>query len=152
MNEELTEPVPPIDPSQNDWFLETLVRMVNGTDDRLPITLLVDGFIVCGDLVGGNTYFQVVLDKYLNSGVQEDFLSLAIKEASDRYSDDSIPIGYVHLLSSKFYHPNGRFGMPVNNDQEFRIKIEKISGFHYGRYKLPKDDDNLTQQEVPYQE
>jgi hypothetical protein len=58
-----------------DWFLQLLVKIVNGKDDMaFPITLNVSGIIISGELVSGHRYFEGFAKDF-----KEGFLAVAQK-------------------------------------------------------------------------
>lgn len=139
--------------NENDYLLEGYVKTLNGTDDEMLVTLLIDGFLVSGLLVGGNRYFQLMLDKYVEQN--EGHLTQSIKQLQDTIDnylnnrfDPDMPIGYFHMLSATFHHPIGR-GMP-SKGTVFRGKLNKVSGFYLGGW-LPAPADhsvNIEESEV----
>ena len=129
----------------NDWFLENYVRSLNGTDGDMHITILIDGFLVSGLLVGGNRYFQEILDEYLADGREELQDSIAqLQKRIDAYTTDRMlpdkPVAYLHMLLATFHHPIGA-GMP-RKGTSFRAKLNKVSGFYFGGY-LPQQNEQL---------
>ncbi|MCF2491610.1 hypothetical protein [Dyadobacter sp. CY347] len=137
-----------INHQENDWLLESYVRTLNGTEGQMHITILIDGFLVSGLLVGGNRYFQEILDRYLKSDVKD--LDDSIKQLQtriDSYTVDrfkpEVPVFYIHLLSATFHHPIGP-GMP-RKGVSFRARQNRVSGFYFGGY-MPQKGDVETEQ------
>jgi hypothetical protein len=135
---------------ENDWLLESYVRTLNGTDSEMPITILIDGFLVSGLLVGGNRYFQKILDSYLEGGAQDsDNWIKLIQSRIDNYVADrqkqEIPVFYIHLLSATFHHPIGP-GIPIKG-VSFRAKLNRVSGFYFGAY-MPQTYDGENEKVI----
>lgn len=133
------------DQNENDWLLESYIRSLNGTNADMHITVLMDGFLVSGLLVGGNRYFQQILDRYLADGSED--LETSIKQLQsriDKYVDDrfkpEIPIEYFHMVDATFHHPIGQ-GIP-SKGVSFRGKIKRVSGFYFGGWLPSKIDVN----------
>lgn len=138
---EAATPIPEI-----DWLLLDLIHFVNGTEMNVSITLLMDGFLVSGDLVGGDRYFE----KYIKSLFGSRETSPGFDELFDHYekqqqsykpenSDPKSRVEYFHLFDAKFFQPNGR-GIPANGGIEFRGKLRDVSGFYLGKLCDPADE------------
>lgn len=131
MKEEFTRQTLESTAINHDWLLELLVREVEGTTDFWPITLLVDGFLVSGNLVGSNAYFQHILDTYFNEpDLEQNHLVQFFKNKITNLSSENDTVLFAHLLSVTFGNPNSSDGLPIDDNQEFRVRLDKISGFY----------------------
>lgn len=131
----LPEPLP------GDWLLRKLVDLVNHVDVRIGITLCVQGMLVSGDLVGGETYL-----KQLGHNLSEGFSTATggkgdggFKEELSRmaervYAKDRVPAPpeYVHLVDTRIFSPGGE-PIPNNQGMLFRARIAEVGAFSVGK-------------------
>lgn len=125
--------------SEADWLLEKIVVAVNGADREIPISLLIGGVTVSGNLVSVHKYLdhihdQIVFDeegvKVDDINFQNEILSRLIKNSSEdsvlrKDSLDETAL-FIHIQDAKFHYrtsPKGVF---------WRGKIEQVDGFHLG--------------------
>lgn len=127
-------------PSEEDWFLQTIVKMVNiDSSAEFGITLNVGGFLVSGILVGGKQYFEG-LAEYISSGVDEKEAAEGIKKTLGKpkeiygheTSKNSLP-SYIHLKEAKFYNTQGNPPIPGNQGVWWRGRISEVQGFMFGK-------------------
>ena len=149
-----------------DWFLQWLVNLVNGTELRLPITLNVGGLVVSGMLTSGHKYFKYfsetifaeVKSENTNDGINKvrnyinDLGNVYIKDseqinASQLESDDSkqkpvkpdpIQPSYIHIMDARFYHNSGQ-PIPSNQGVFWRGKISSVDAFTYGSLSVAQN-------------
>lgn len=116
-----------------DYLLEFYVDIVNQGDAKIPITLLMDGFLVSGYLVGAQTFLRSTLDVIKSDEKGEHFYRKYINDRIDQYSDNdgSIRTVFIHLTDAKFF--NNRIGLPETElGINFRGLLSKVSGFFLG--------------------
>ena len=139
-------PVAQID-SNADWFLQLLVKTVNGKDDiAFPITLNVSGVMISGELVSGHRYFEGFakdLKEVLfgtNSEGGND-IERSIRQLGDIYTqslrepelddEELSPPNFIHLMNARVFHPSGK-PIPDNKGVWWRGKLNAIDGFIVG--------------------
>ena len=123
-----------------DWFLQTLVGMVNHHGISFGITLNVSGFLISGTLIGGKAYFDGIGTEFstgFEAQIAENIKESFAKYGENLYSnkeknDDNIPIGYIHLKDAKFYNTNGN-PIPGNRGVWWRGRLNEVSGFMLGQ-------------------
>lgn len=141
MNEELQSLSKVIPANMPDWFLETLVNMVNGRELEFGITLNVSGFLVSGSLVSGDKYFEGFASDFAGAfseqGVAEGIRS-SISKFGDIYqvegerNPDIPPPAFIHLKQARFFNTNGS-PVPANGGVWWRGRLSEVSGFILGR-------------------
>jgi len=133
---------PPQPPSQPDWFLQSLVEMVNHSELEIGITLQISGFLVSGGLVGGAKYFEGFASDFvsgLDSNSKEiESIKQMLAKHGDVYKtteneDESVPPlpMYIHIKQAKFFNTNGN-PIPANRGVWWRGRISEVSGFVLG--------------------
>lgn len=103
-----------------------------------PVTLLVDGQVVNGDLVSGEVYSKDMAQKIRGTTVDEglkDTMASFFDSLSKDYSvtDDSLmPLNFLHLKNPSYMRGDGDW--VTHNDTILRVSIEKVSGFNLGKF------------------
>lgn len=132
--------VPTENKTDTDWHLQTLVSTANTTGLEFGVTLLVEGLIVSGNLIGGNKYFETFADNFSNGFRAEEEtkeeLRQAISSQGEIYNaaetDEEIPPPeFIHLEDARFFSPGGN-SIPTENGTLWRGKISSVSGFTLG--------------------
>jgi hypothetical protein len=125
-----------------DHFLQMLIRQVNGQDKTVPITVLIDGFMVAGDLVSGHKYYETVLEHYPASGkspvdigptayTMEVLIDTEL-EMYHNLKDNATNIStYFHMVNAKF-HNNSGVSITGIKGVTWRGMVDKVSGFYLG--------------------
>ena len=122
-----------------DWFLQTLVTIVNHADIEIGITLSVGGFLVSGLLIGGAQYFdgfgQEFASAFPDPDVAADMHGLFAKNA-EIYRNESPespqgPPSYIHLKNAKIFHHSGP-AVPQNRTVYWRGLLTHVDGFSLG--------------------
>lgn len=145
-----TSAVPTLTPEQefqldlhgvgSDWFLRTLVNIVNGGELQFGVTLLSEGVVVSGVLIGGATYFKLWAKEFADAvpGDSEGKAEVeaAFAQHADTYgperSADGPPVEYIHLRDARFCAP-GQNPMPSNRGVLWRGRLNAVSGFTLGQ-------------------
>lgn len=131
---------------ETDWYLQTLVELVNRTDGEFPITLYVGGVVVSGYLTGGLKYFsglQKQLKEFFGNGDNiEETTALMVAHAKEVYSlentTDQPPLAqYIHLRSARVFAP-GQVPMPREGCW-WRGKLASVSGFSFGALGMQQE-------------
>jgi len=133
--------------SNNDWFLQLLVSLVNGKSGvSFSITLNIGGSIISGDMISGQEYFETFADSVSKglelSGLEsvaprtrEAFLKFAEIYNKDNPNDNEInkrQPSFIHLKNTKFFHP-GKPPIPDGEGFLWRGRISEIGGFSLGK-------------------
>jgi hypothetical protein len=122
-----------------DWYLQWLVAQVNQPphDLEFPITLLVSGAVITGQLVSGKTFYAGLreqLDSFFKGNAAESTLDVFTKTPAEIYEQplgegDPLP-GFIHLRNAQVFAP-GQKPMPENGTW-WRGRISQVDGFHFG--------------------
>lgn len=124
-----------------DWFLRTLVNLTNAGDGNgdFGMTLLVGGFLVSGNVIGGARYFDL-LSKDFTRGITDPGIAEAIRaslaECANIYrtkaaADSSQLPTYVHLMDVRCFNTAGS-PIPTNGGILWRGRLSEVSGFMLG--------------------
>jgi hypothetical protein len=125
--------------SEVDWLLENLAIGVSGTERAIPITLLVGGVSISGQLVSAHKYMDQIHDMVVfkdemtrveDIDMQNAMLSFMIKRNSANCVKEKDAVvksaGYIHIQNAVFHGGTSRKGV------FWRGKIEAVDGFHLG--------------------
>lgn len=133
-----------------DWFLSELVRLVNATESRFPVTLTISGGILSGILISGKEYFEIFADDFAkfgndtpeNEAVLREFVAgygsvYELPSAQEGASDADILKApqFVHLAAARFFAP-GQAPIPTNDGVLWRGNLDGISGFSLGAFAV----------------
>jgi hypothetical protein len=127
--------------ARTDWFLQSLVKIVNGSSLEFGLTLQVSGMLVSGSLVSHKTYFEGFAESFSNAftGEPEDVegtrKSLAMFGEIPPPTDDSeenqpLP-QFIHLKNARFFNIGGK-PIPGNAGVWWRGRICEVGGFCHG--------------------
>jgi hypothetical protein len=125
-----------------DWFLQSLVSLVNNSESEIGVTLQVSGFLVSGLLVGGAKYFEGFAaelatafpeDQRTTESIQKAFSSYGagLYKPTDTADVSSPPPTYIHLKQARFFHIIGT-PVPVNRGVWWRGRLSEVSAFVMG--------------------
>ena len=132
-----------------DWFLQSLISIVNDETGGIPITLSVGGLLVSGEMIGGKTYFEEFARQFKDgfrdisretaATIEESFKRLGdiydpIQEGSQENGSHSKP-HIVHLRDAQIYHSGGD-PTPFEKRVLWRGRLEAVDGFSLGRLSL----------------
>jgi hypothetical protein len=129
--------------TDTDWFLQSLVSMVNNSSMEFGITLLVDGMLVSGNLVGGKAYFEgfgadfatPFKDPEVVKQLKDSFGSYGeIYDANPDDDKEPPPPTFIHLKETRFFTPSGT-PIPANKGVWWRGRISAIGGFNLGHLR-----------------
>lgn len=131
-------------PEVQDWFLERWVDSANELGDGLDVVLLVDGFLVSGQLVGVKAYFDALSETFAATQSSPD----AADRIRDYFTEVSTGLTpnaanlqdrprYIHLKNARYFHPSGR-PIPGNEPVLWRGRISEVSGFSFGYLGVPE--------------
>ena len=124
-----------------DWFLCSLVDMVNQGGFSFGITLNVGGFLISGELIGGKAYFEgfgselagVFKDAEAAKRVKEGYAKAGEDIYSEKTEDKKdMPVMFIHMKNTKFYNTSGK-PIPDNRGVWWRGRISEVSGFVIGK-------------------
>ena len=120
-----------------DWFLQSLVNIVNSGSFNFGVTLNVGGFLVSGQLVGGKEYFEGFGSDFAGAfcgGEIAETIKKTFAGHGDIYSSDnetSPSPSYIHLKDAKFFNTNGN-PIPGNRGVWWRGRLSQVDGFSLG--------------------
>ena len=127
----------------SDFFLMTLVELVNVASLEMSITLFVQGTIIIGKMIGEKTYFEGVSNQLKGAGfVPNEAIDTFIAncQVSEKQPDNSTekpeispeknePINkeFIHLKDARVYPSNS----PISTDKGvfWRGRLSRIDGF-----------------------
>lgn len=123
-----------------DGFLQVLVALINGGDHELPITLLIGGSLVSGNLISHERYFRKLADLLVDENMRGNETAQKFHERvaaigdSAQQADDSVP-SYIHLNEASFI-AGGSAPIPTNSPSDvlWRGRICQVDGYHIGRF------------------
>ncbi|WP_196486469.1 gas vesicle accessory protein GvpU [Burkholderia cepacia] len=131
--------------AENDWFLQQLVTMVNGSSTSIGITLFVGGLLVSGVLIGGKQYFEDFAESFASGIANPDDakwykenltqLSNVYLEPDGTYKKSAEPPHYIHLKDARTFHPSGN-PIPGNGGTLWRGRIREVAGFTLGSLSI----------------
>lgn len=119
-----------------DWFLQSLISMVNAGGISFGVTLNVGGFLVSGTLIGGKEYFEGFGEEF-ESGLKgldsAGNIKAAFAKNGEIYTseEDSPPPSYVHIKGARFFNTNGD-PIPGNKGVWWRGRVSEVDGFFLG--------------------
>ena len=127
--------------AETDWFLQTLVRMVNESNIEMGITLQVSGMLVSGNLVSGKQYFDGFAADFASPFANDPEAAESIKDSFSSYGEiyyqpkegesDLPPPQFVHLKNARFFNTAGN-PIPGNRGVWWRGRICEVGGFSLG--------------------
>jgi hypothetical protein len=132
-------------PALPDWYLQSLVDLVNGNEFEFPITLFVGGLMISGQLTSGHKYFEGLGEQLTQffGGPSEDTKKTVdyLTSAKDVYlkKDDAQekPITqYIHLREARVFVP-GQQPIPAEGSW-WRGRLSSVGGFHFGSLTVAK--------------
>ena len=129
-----------------DWFLQSLVTIVNDEIGGIPITLSVGGLLVSGEMIGGKTYFEEFARQFKDgfgdvSRETAATIEVSFKRLGDIYNpsqeesqgNGSLPKPHlVHVRDAQIYR-SGIDPTPFERSVLWRGRLEAIDGFSLGR-------------------
>lgn len=120
---------------------QALIHLVNLANHGVSsgVTLLLEGTVLYGDLMSGHEYCTLtassIRDSFDDSSTElREFMAKFYDELSNEYvtgGDNVIPLNFLHLKNAAHLGADG--SKVTAKDGLFRISIEKISGFSFGR-------------------
>lgn len=126
---------------ESDWMLRYLVNLANQQGLQMGITLQVDGMLVSGILVGGQTYFEGITQNISEAmGASEETKSIPelfqrINKAvqTEAGADKPMPPpAYIHLKNTYFFNTANDTPIPNGEGVWWRGKLAQVSGFFFG--------------------
>jgi hypothetical protein len=133
-----------------DWFLQSLVQMVNNSKSPMSfgITLSVGGVLVSGELIGGQHYFEGFGNEFTGS-FSDPKMAAPVKESFSRLGGNiygaaaqSEPSGksatgavagpsYIHLKNARMFPAGGKASQSTRG-MFWRGKLSAVDGFTLG--------------------
>ena len=125
-------------PIDTDWFLQSVVDLVNNTGMGLPITLQVSGMLVSGQVVTGEEFFEQMAIA-VSSAVENEEIASDLKTFLETFrdvyrqnneSDKKSRPHFIHLKNARFFTSNSK---PIpNNPTWWRGRLSEVAGFIFG--------------------
>lgn len=123
-----------------DWFLQSLVSVVNEGPVEFGITLFSEGLIISGLLVSGRKYFSTFASEFSGAYPGDEETKATIKAAFESNSaiydhepDVEVPPPqFIHLINARCFSHNGQ-PLPNNRGVAWRGRINAVSGFNLGQ-------------------
>lgn len=129
-----------------DWFLVSLLNIVNRGTIEFGITLNVGGSVVSGTLISGKKYFEEFAalfsaalgpqgDSSEGPSVEESFRQLGqiydMPESGEgEEHKQQGPVSYIHLNNASVFFTDGT--IPSNAGVLWRGKLSSVDGFNLG--------------------
>lgn len=136
----LQEPVHPLSPP--DELLAFFVGLANTTGVGSPVTLLVRGVLVSGNLISGKAFWQRVgevietaiggpdPDEDPGSSISATFK----KVGQDIYREGAKePLGFIHLEGVRFIVPGNQALTTPRGLDAWRGRLDSVDGWFIGR-------------------
>lgn len=126
-----------------DWLLETLVIEANARkSDFIEITLLVQGSIVSGTLVGITEFYKATVGVFHRddgepaAGTWGEFFSGLVRSAEEAITSEEglSKASYIHLKNARVF-ANGQQPLPSNQGVWWRGRLERVDAFWIGKLK-----------------
>lgn len=149
---EITPQIPIETQPHFDWYLGEYVKFAN-KGLRFPITLYCSGLLVSGIIIGGEEYFEMAAEQVKQSftnpeeqevisnwvsGWKSIYTSEDDNESDEGDEADVPPLGFIHLMDAKIFHP-GQIPIPSGKDGVlWRGRLSSINGFHWGALAVTK--------------
>jgi hypothetical protein len=129
------------DPMQPDWYLQSLVSIVNGNNGEFPVTLYVKGLMISGNLVSGHKYFaglRAQLTQFFGGESEKIRETVAyLTEPGESFLDETNEFKdfpqYVHLRGAMTLTP-GQKAIPSGEGGWWRGRLANVDGFHFGLF------------------
>lgn len=129
-----------------DWYLSNWVRLANNIDDDgsvIPLTLIIGGAVVTGDLVAMDAYLRGVAEEGAKTLGLKDSNAIARfkkfasagavdEEPRGKSSEDEPPPNYVHLRNAQIFL-GGNTVIPTRGGVYWRGRLAAVDGFVLGR-------------------
>jgi len=125
----------------SDWMLRYLVDMANLQELQIGLTLLVDGMLVSGTLIGGQAYFAGITQT-ISSAMCDSPEATAVTDLFEKVNravhaetspeKPSPPPAYIHMKDTYFFQPGNTGSTPSSQGVLWRGKLSQVSGFFFG--------------------
>jgi len=123
----------------NDRWLElmTVLACNAGQGQEPSVTLMVNGILVTGKIISPRRYVE-----------QDPIMAVLLAQAQDMDHDtnaligedaDQPPYEFIHLADAQYFTGDGR-PIPTEEGVFCRIKVDHISGYHFGRLEAARFD------------
>lgn len=125
-----------------DWFLASLISVVNQSGSKLGVTLTIGGSVVSGNLCSGKAYFDAVGvtlgkawgDNPGENSVQESIASYGgiYSPPSDGSDKKAPPPTFIHLENAQVWAPGIATPIPSNGGVWWRGRLSEVAGWSLG--------------------
>ncbi|MBS1592817.1 MAG: hypothetical protein JST90_00725 [Bacteroidetes bacterium] len=120
-----------------DWFLSLFVNLANKTGLGFDITIVTQGYLVCGKLISGKQYFEETSAMFKDNPSEiAETLATSIESYGDKIygegGDKPVPPpSYIHLKEARFFNGQSK-PLPANRGVLWRGRLSEVSGFFIG--------------------
>lgn len=110
----------------SDRYLQTKIQYANThLDYSSPITLLISGLIVSGELIGANTYWTLA-----STLGEADQSPQELENIESFFLSVADPDQFIHLRNARIIHPSGHL-LPNTHGLLWRGQVASIDGFFF---------------------
>ena len=141
MNNEKKKKIDVRDVPKEDFFLQTLVNIVNTFPFSLSIMLNVGGFLISGELFSGKEYFEKFGTQFVSGfkelgmpkSTQEEIRKAFAEHGAvyDKKPEEIEDPAYIHLKDARFFGATGN-SIPDYQGVLWRGRISEVQGFVLG--------------------
>lgn len=120
-----------------DWYLQSIVDLVNRTNIEIGISLTVSGCTVTGTLISGKEYFSrlgsMITHGWNGSQENKEQMGKFFSAPSKIYDSEPQRLpGYIHLAGAKLVYASDF--IPTDG-MLWRGRLSEVSGFTVGLMK-----------------
>lgn len=124
-------------PTEGDWFLRSLVDLVDGAGISFGVTLNVGGTVLTGQLISGGEYFRGFAAEFGDAAGDTPFghsmrevLAKPAEQFEDVPEEHPLP-AFIHLKDARMFLGSGP-AMPTSRGVWWRGRISEVQGFVLG--------------------
>lgn len=126
---------------EKDIFLKFYAELLNKNPIDFPITFLVGGSLISGQLIGFNEYRENTtpireFTKFAKS-ILEDIDNEETTENESNTDKEIPPLEFIHLKGAKIYMGTGN-PIPSNDGIFLRLSVSSIQGYFFGELGVGK--------------
>lgn len=120
-----------------DAMIGLLIDMAeNEPFPEFEISLIVDGFIVSGYIINNRKYFEHnKLTKQLFEYASKIETQEIVTELGTKDTETAERYDYIHLKDAQYFS-DSKHPIPSDGGVYTRIRIDKVSGFNFGKLQL----------------
>jgi hypothetical protein len=123
---------------KKDWLFQNFVHNVEKHKESLQMTLIVQGTVVTGELIGHTEFFELAANFGGTEEWRQAMAGYAQQVTTSRQEEDEraeqgqpyIGLLYFHMKNAQVL--NGSVPIPVNSKMLFRGKITDVAAWSFG--------------------